>query len=148
MHSVIVWEQKMSVVIFLTQLKRTWSFSSSVLKTRRLMWGSLLCRYGRGSFFNMLLPGFCTVCLHTRCLISKRCCPSTGPGGSSETWCDPHELGDFGCAVRAMQRPGCVCEEEGPAVCRWTAHCESQPVETEKPHVTRTKEWWCFLIYI
>lgn len=53
------------------------------------------------------------------------CCPSTGPVGSPETQCDPYELGELVYAVGALQRPGCVCEEEGPSVCGRAACCES-----------------------
>lgn len=54
-------------------------------------------------------------------------CPSSGPEGSPEAWCDPHKLGEPGCAVWALQRPGCVCEEESTAVCGRAARGESQP---------------------
>lgn len=55
------------------------------------------------------------------------CRPFTGPSGSPETRRDPHDLGEPGYFVGALQRPGCVCEEEGPAVCGRPARCESQP---------------------
>lgn len=66
------------------------------------------------------------------CACSKRwtsdlCCPSTGPGRSSETQCDPYELGEPVDSVRALQRPGCFCEEEGPAVRGRAAGCECCP---------------------
>lgn len=54
------------------------------------------------------------------------CCPSTGPSGSPETQCDPYELGEPVYAVGALQGPGCVCEEEGPAMRGRAACCESR----------------------
>lgn len=53
------------------------------------------------------------------------CCSSADTSGASKTWCDSLELGDLGYAVRPLQGPGCVREEEGNPMCRRTACCKS-----------------------
>lgn len=53
------------------------------------------------------------------------CCSSVDPGGASQTRCDCHEMGDLGYGVSPLQRPGCVRQEEGAAVCWRSVGCKS-----------------------
>lgn len=112
------------------QQKRIWPSSCGVWRIQRLMWGKQHCRYLELNltssshdldWSHFLWGGGLNICMFPGWLVCSSC---TGPAGSPETWRDPHELGDSSDFVRALQRPICVCEKEGPAVCGGPAQCE------------------------
>lgn len=120
-----------SSFLYSMQQKRIWPSSCGVWRIQRLMWGKQHCRYlelnilGNShdlDWSHLLWVGVgLNICIFPGWLVCSSC---TGLAGSPETWCDPHELGESSDFVRALQRPICVCEKEGPAVCGGPAQCE------------------------